>query len=53
MGVKEVRRTTEAALDLWLTMLPGLLDDPCADALIKRLNQLLLVTEIRALRVVH
>lgn len=46
--VKEVRRTTEAALDLWPTMLPNLLDDRRADALIKRLNQLPLVTEIRA-----
>jgi serine/threonine-protein kinase HipA len=46
-AVKEVRRTTEAALDLWPTMLPELLDDHRADALVKRLNQLPLVTEIR------
>lgn len=47
-AVKEVRRTTEAALDLWPTMLPDLLDARRADALVKRLNELPLVTEIRA-----
>lgn len=47
-AVKEVRRTTEAALDLWPVMVRDLLDDPRADALIKRLNELPLVTEIRA-----
>ena len=47
-AVKEVRRTTEAALDLWPTMLPDLLDDRRADALAKRLDQLPLVTEICA-----
>lgn len=47
-AVKEVRRTTEAALDLWPTMLPDLLDGRRADALVKRLNELPLVTEIRA-----
>jgi serine/threonine-protein kinase HipA len=45
--VKEVRRTTEAALDLWPTMLPDLLDGRRADALVERLNGLPLVTEIR------
>ena len=44
--LKEVRRTTEAALDLWPAMLPDLLEDRRADALVKRLNQLPLVTEI-------
>jgi serine/threonine-protein kinase HipA len=47
-AVKEVRRTTEAALDLWPTMLPDLLDGRRADALMKRLNELPLVAEIRA-----
>jgi len=47
-ALKEVRRTTEAALDLWPTMLPGLLDDRRARALAKRLNELTLVTELRA-----
>ena len=47
-AVKEVRRTTEAALDLWPTMLPDLLDGRRAAALIKRLNELPLVAEIRA-----
>jgi serine/threonine-protein kinase HipA len=47
--VKEVRKTIEAALDLWPTMLPDLLDDRRGEALAKRLNQLPLVTEIRAL----
>ncbi len=46
-AVKEVRRTTEAALDLWPAMLPDLLDDRRADALVKRLNQLPLVMAIR------
>ncbi|MES2147345.1 MAG: type II toxin-antitoxin system HipA family toxin [Pseudomonadota bacterium] len=45
--VKEVRRTTEAALDLWPVMARDLLDDRRADALVKRLNKLPLVTEIR------
>ena len=44
--LKEVRRTTEAALDLWPAMLPDLLEERRADALVKRLNQLPLVTEI-------
>lgn len=48
-AVSEVRRTTEAALDLWPTMLPDLLGDRRAHALVKRLNELPLVTEIRAL----
>jgi len=52
-AVKEVCRTTEAALDLWPTILPDLLDDPRANALIKRLNELPLVAEIRARRVPH
>jgi len=47
-AVKEVRRTTEAALDLWPTMLPDLLEGRRAAALVKRLNELPLVTEIRA-----
>jgi serine/threonine-protein kinase HipA len=47
-AVKEVRRTTEAALDLWPVMVRDLLDDRRADALVKRLNELPLVTEIRA-----
>lgn len=47
-AVKEVRRTTEAALDLWPAMLPDLLDTRRADALARRLNELPLVTEIRA-----
>ena len=47
-AVKEVRRTVEAALDLWPNMLPDLLDDGRSDALIKRLDQLPLVAEIRA-----
>jgi len=47
-AVKEVRRTTEAALNLWPTMLPDLLDGVRADALIKRLNELPLVAETRA-----
>ena len=46
-AVKEVRRTSETALDLWPTMLRDLLDDRRADALVKRLNDLPLVTEIR------
>ena len=45
-AVKEVRRTTEAALDLWPAILSDLLDDRRAGALVKRLNQLPLVTEI-------
>lgn len=44
--VKEVRRTIEAALDLWPAMLPDLLDDRSVDALLKRLNDLPLVAEI-------
>ena len=47
-AAKEVSRTIEAALDLWPTLLPDLLDDSSANALIKRLNKLPLVTEIRA-----
>jgi serine/threonine-protein kinase HipA len=47
-AVKEVRRTTEAALDLWPVMARDLLDDRRADALVERLNQLPLVTESRA-----
>lgn len=46
-AVNEVRRTTEAALDLWPAMLRDLLDDLRADALIKRLNELTLVSEVR------
>ena len=46
-AVKEVRRTSEAALDLWPAMLPDLLDDRRAGALVKRLNQLPLVMEVR------
>ena len=46
-AVKVVRRTTEAALDLWPTMLPDLLDERSANVLVKRLNQLPLVAEIR------
>ena len=45
-ALKEVRRTIEAALDLWPAMLPDLLEDRRADALVERLNQLPLVTEI-------
>lgn len=45
-AMKEVRRTTEAALGLWPTMLPELLDGGRADVLLKRLNQLPLVSEI-------
>jgi serine/threonine-protein kinase HipA len=48
--VKEVRRTTEAALDLWPTMIPDLLEDRRADALVKRLDRLPLVTEVLRLR---
>lgn len=47
-AVKEVRRTTAAALDLWPTMLPDLLDGRRADAIVKSLNELPLVAEIRA-----
>lgn len=44
--LKEVRRTTEAALDLWPTMLPQLFEDAIAKVLLRRLNQLPLVVEI-------
>ena len=47
-AVKEVRRTAEAALDLWPTMLPDLLGERRADPLVKRLTQLPLVSEILA-----
>lgn len=46
--VKEVRRTAEAALDLWPTMLPDLLDDRRAGALAERLKELPLVPEVRS-----
>jgi serine/threonine-protein kinase HipA len=47
-AVKEVRRTTEAALDQWPAMLPDLLDHRRTEALVKRLSQLTLVTEVRS-----
>lgn len=46
-AVKEVRRTSGAALDLWPAMLRDLLDERRAGALVKRLNRLPLVTEVR------
>lgn len=46
-AVKEVRRTTEAALDVWPGMLRELLDERRAAAIAKRLNELPLVTEVR------